>query len=480
MTPEADPALMLAAFEAGAEDCLARDAAPELGRERLRALLRRKRVDDEAREDEAARLRAELAASEARAALALAETRAGLLAELEQKHAALERALAQAEEATAAKNEFLANMSHEIRTPLTAIAGMADLLAATPLSDEQSRYVGIFRRASENLLALVNDVLDLAKIEAGHLALEALRFSLRERVAQAAETAALRAHAKGLAVSWQVAPELPDAFVGDPHRLSQVLGNLLGNAVKFTETGSVALHVARPAAGEPGTLHFSVADTGPGVPEAQRQAIFAKFVQAETSTTRRFGGTGLGLSISQQLVARLGGRIWIESEEGRGSTFHFTVDLAVGSGPLPAAPEPLEAAPGAAQPLRILLAEDSEDNRVIFEAYFRGQPYALEVVTDGQAAVARATAERYDLVLMDMQMPVMDGFAATRAIRAQEAASGRPHTPIVALTAFALKEEVRKTREAGCDAHLVKPISRKALLEAVKTFTAERVGDHGP
>ena len=435
VVPDDEPAALLAAFEAGAEDCVVRGKEPEVARERLRALLRRKQLQDE-----------------------------------ERRHAALEVAMLRAEAATRAKSEFLAHMSHEIRSPLTAIVGIADLLANTPLTPEQADYVGRFRRAGDTLLTLVNDLLDLAKLEAGQLMLEHLPFDLCEQLERAVELAAVAARAKDLEVRCLVPPGVPRHVLGDAGRLQQILGNLLANAVKFTPRGEVGIRVSPTPAAAPGTLRLEVFDTGIGIPKEKQAQIFESFAQADASTTRRFGGTGLGLPIARELVARMGGSLEVDSEEGLGSTFIITLDLPAAQAPTPAASQPFGKPPRDERPLRVLLAEDAEDNRLVFEAFFATTAYQLTIVEDGHAALERFKAERFDLVLMDVQMPVLDGYQATRAIRRWEAEQAATPTPIVALTAFALKDEVAKTREAGCNAHLSKPISRAALLAAVQEY----------
>ena len=384
--------------------------------------------------------------------------------------AELQQAKAAAESASRTKSEFLASMSHEIRTPMNAIMGIAELLAKTKLSPEQDNYVQIFRRAGDNLLNLINDILDLSKVEASQIELERTGFSLNDHLEKVTEMVAARAQEKGLVLVCEIAPNVPTELVGDPTRLRQVLLNLLGNAVKFTESGEVSLRVTRDAdSAVPTTLRFDVSDTGIGIPGEKLGQIFERFTQADSSTTRRFGGSGLGLTISKRLVELMGGRIWVESEIGKGSTFAFAVPLEVraaahrsatvleGAGPEP----PLPA-------LRILLVEDSSDNRTITVAYLQDTPYRIEIAENGAVAYDKFTVGHYDLVLMDRQIPVMDGLTATRAIRAWEQANQRPPTPIIALTASALKGDREKCLAAGCTAFLTKPIKQDVLLQAIK------------
>src|SRR5438067_132510 len=387
----------------------------------------------------------------------------------------LQQAKAVAESASRTKSDFLASMSHEIRTPMNAIMGIADLLAKTPLSPEQDKYVQIFRRAGDNLLNLINDILDLSKVEASQLELERTGFSLNDLLEKVKEMAAVRAHEKGLALVCEIAPNVPNDRVGDPTRLRQVLLNLLGNAIKFTESGEVALRVTPDAdASVPGALRFAISDTGIGIPDEKLGAVFERFTQADSSTTRRYGGSGLGLTISKRLVELMGGCMRVESEVGKGSVFSFAVPLDLWTGP--ARGVAVAVATGRESPLpplHILLVEDSTDNRTITMAYLQHTPYQIDIAENGAVAYEKFIVGRYDLVLMDRQMPVMDGLAATRAIRQWERANQRRPTPIIALTASALKGDREKFIAAGCTSYLTKPIKQAVLLQAIQDHSED-------
>ncbi len=373
-----------------------------------------------------------------------------------------------AEEGARAKAAFLATMSHEIRTPMNAVMGYCHLLTDTRLDVDQRQYLSGVTLAAEGLLHIIDDILDYSKIEAGRLELEAEPFEPRRLLDQTVEVLAARARQKGITLTAALAPDLPGTVVGDRHRLAQILLNLVGNAVKFTESGGVTVSAvpdASAADGAPMVL-FTVADTGIGMTAEQMGRLFQPFSQADSSTTRRFGGTGLGLTICAGLVEMMGGRIWAESEPGRGSRFHFTARFAAASAPAPAAELDLEveALIERVRGMSVLLVEDNPVNRQVATQFLRRWGIDVRPADNGLAAVEILEGEgrSVDLVLMDMQMPVMDGCEATRRIRAT---AGLGDLPIVALTANALPEERKKCFDAGMDDYLAKPFDPRAFLE---------------
>ena len=543
--------------------------------------------------------------------------------QVEERTAELVAAREAALTASRAKSEFLSTMSHEIRTPMNAILGMAELLEETELSQDQRRFLNIMTNNGAALLSLLNDILDLARVETGRFNLEQVDFDLEAVTDRVIETLALRADSKGVELAAHVAPDVPMHLVGDPLRLRQILVNLIGNSVKFTEHGQIVLNVERCPNAEAGWLHFSIVDTGIGISKDKLDQIFSAFTQADSSTTRRYGGSGLGLAIVKRLVTLMGGEVKVESEVGEGSAFHFTARFTVVESPFTAVVEKtrnltavlsgvrvlvvddqpvnrlilremlssrgalvdeadngaialamLEASSKSAKPyrlilldcrmpgmdgfevaerikslsygalsvmmltsddlkseiaksrkygldahlvkpvrradlyesiaiamshkrdakpeaaptqkekseaiapakptLRVLLVDDSPDNRLLVRAYLKNSRYTLDEAEDGSIAVAKVKNGKYDAILMDIQMPVMDGLEATRAIREWEKTSATARLPIIALTASALEDDVRRTLEAGADRHVAKPVKKSILIAAIDGVTADR------
>ncbi len=390
----------------------------------------------------------------------------------------LRQANAELEKASRAKSEFLATMSHEIRTPLNGVIGLTSLLQSTALSPRQREYVGGIQASGEALLGLINDILDFSKIEAGQLTLELRSLDLRQLVGEVVGLFAAPAEVKGVQLGAQVDPAVPLGLVGDPMRLRQVLTNLVGNALKFTAQGAVEVRVALAEESADGALlRIAVRDTGIGIaPEAQAR-LFEPFTQADASTTRRYGGTGLGLAIVKRLVEAMGGQIGVESTPGQGSTFWLTLRLARDRVAQPAVAPPVSPGPAGPQGRRgrILVAEDNAINRLVVVGLLQSLGYTVAAVEDGRQAVEAVGREAYDLVLMDLHMPELDGFAATVAIREREGATGR-RVPIVALTADALAGDAEKSLAAGMDDHLSKPITRERLAVVVERWVAPAKG----
>ncbi|CAN5893093.1 hypothetical protein BH11PSE1_BH11PSE1_14060 [soil metagenome] len=385
--------------------------------------------------------------------------------ELSQREAAARRL---AEDASQAKSEFLANMSHEIRTPLNGVLGMVQVMDRGPLEPEQRKRLEVIGEAGQALLVLLNNILDLSKIEAGKLELETYPFDLKDIVTQSAAAHAPLAVQKDLGFRIDIAPEACGAWNGDGGKLRQVLTNLVSNALKFTDEGVIEV-VVHPA---PQGLAFEVRDTGVGIASDKLKLIFEQFAQADASTTRRYGGTGLGLAICRDLTQLMGGELSVESAPGQGSAFRFTLPLTPAESAPAAAAKPTAEARGAQGVLRILAAEDNPTNQLILRALLEPLDIELEIVGNGREAVEASAARPFDLILMDAQMPEMNGLEATQAIRARERMSAGPRTPIIALTANVMRHQIDAYMAVGMDGFVAKPIDARILVQAMESALA--------
>ena len=391
---------------------------------------------------------------------------------------ALERAKQYAEAASVAKSQFLANLSHEIRSPMNGVLGMLELVSGTQLDAEQQRYLDMAKLSAGTLLAVIDEILDFSKIEAGQVEIERVEMSLDHVVDLVVAPMEVRGRQKGVRVRGIVDPAIPARIVGDPHRVQQVLTNLVGNALKFTERGfvrvSADLTESTPAHAE---VLFSVRDSGVGIARENQQRIFERFIQADGSTTRRYGGTGLGLTICHRMVRLMGGELWVESEVGKGSCFQFRLrfprvaESEAAASPAPAQPDVPAATRNALGRQRtVLLAEDNAVNQEVAVSMLRHLGFQVVVAENGKQALAAAeAAQDLALVLMDVQMPVMGGFEATQLLRARQAATGR-HVPILAMTAHAMEGDRARCLAAGMDDHVAKPIRLAVLAEVLQRW----------
>ncbi len=408
--------------------------------------------------------------------LLAAEMRSGLLAEARQLAEALQEQTQAAERANKAKSAFLATMSHEIRTPMNGVLGLASILADTELSQEQREMLDVMIASGRSLMDILNDVLDLSKIESGQIDIEETVFDVPELALAARELFAPVAAAKGLRLEMQISAPEPYCL-GDPVRIRQILVNLISNAIKFTDSGRISAEVAVRGRGAQSMLEIKVADTGIGMSSAAIEKLFQPFVQADSSTTRRFGGTGLGLAIAKRLCEQMQGGVSVQSRLGRGSTFRVEIPIQTTSAPARAEIEPAdEPLPDESAP-HVLVVEDNATNQYVFSLYLKKLGMSFDMVSQGADALTAWEKTDYDIILMDIEMPVLDGFEATRELRRREQALARGYTPIIALSADAMAENRDKAREVGMDEFITKPVEldrlRKLIRATIRRSAAE-------
>ena len=400
------------------------------------------------------------------------------LTELGTSNEELREAKEKADAANHAKSAFLANMSHEIRTPMNGILGMLELLTRTNLEERQSKLARTARGSAKSLLSIIDDILDFSKIEAGKLVVEEVEFSFPDVVRSTVDLLGQRAATKGLDLKYSIVEPFPSSLVGDPVRVRQVLTNLVSNAIKFTAKGEIQITANGHRHENGWRIRAEVSDTGIGLTDTERERVFNSFAQADSSTTRKYGGTGLGLAIARQFVEAMGGEIGVEGKPGEGSTFWFTLPSRVGNPALDQSTQPIcsNVKDTASQvSARILLAEDNDINREVAQEMLDALDCSVVTAETGRVAVDRWLEQEFDIVLLDCQMPVMDGFGATKEIRRLEVESGRARTPIIAVTANAMREDRQRCLAAGMDDFLSKPYSMDDLLALIKLWMGRRI-----